>query len=99
MIQTKQSNDPEFLSQLTFEPLSEKNWGKFVQLFGKRCACGNCWCIWPYLRKQDFQEGKENDGNKSPMKDLVRAGFEIVDRTSKNRPMVRLYTNRLPDQF
>ena len=27
-------------------------------------------------------------------KSFERAGFEIVDRTSKNRPMVRYYTNK-----
>jgi GNAT superfamily N-acetyltransferase len=74
MTKTQQPNDQEFLNQLTFEPLSEANWGKFVQLFGDRGACGNCWCMWPRLRKQDFQEGKENEGNKLAMKELVRAG-------------------------
>lgn len=63
--------DQEFLNQLTFEPLSKTNWRKFVQLFGERGACGNCWCMWPRLRKQDFQEGKANDGNKMAMKELV----------------------------
>lgn len=29
-------------------------------------------------------------------KSFERAGFEIVDRTSPNRPMVRLYTDALP---
>jgi predicted GNAT family acetyltransferase len=28
-------------------------------------------------------------------KSFERAGFEIVDRTSKNRPMVRFYTDKL----
>lgn len=65
--------DQEFSNQLTFEPLSPKNWGKFVQLFGERGACGNCWCMWPRLKRQDFQEGKENDGNKLAMKELVWA--------------------------
>ena len=71
---TKTAIDSDFLSQLTFEPLSRSNWGKFVQLFGERGACGNCWCMWPRLRKQDFQEGKVNDGNKSAIKELVWAG-------------------------
>lgn len=74
MTKDKQSQDPEFLSHLTFESLTKANWGKFVQLFGERGACGNCWCMWPRLRKQDFQEGKANDGNKLAMKELVWAG-------------------------
>jgi len=28
------------------------------------------------------------------LKSFERAGFEIVDRTSKNRPMVRYYTEQ-----
>jgi GNAT superfamily N-acetyltransferase len=73
MATVKQIKDPEFLAQLTFEPLSKVNWGKFVQLFGERGACGNCWCIWPRVSKSEFKEGKVNDGNKSAMKELVWA--------------------------
>lgn len=70
----KQLPDSVFLNQLTFEPLSKNNWGQFVRLFGERGACGNCWCMWPRLRNQNFQEGKTNDGNKLAMKELVWAG-------------------------
>jgi len=71
---TMQPKDQDFLNQLTFESLTKENWGKFVQLFGERGACGNCWCMWPRLRRHDFQEGKENEGNKLAMKDLVWGG-------------------------
>ena len=74
MTRSKQINGKEFLKWLTFEPLSKDNWGKFVQLFGERGACGNCWCMSFRLKKQDFEEGKENDGNKAAMKKLVWAG-------------------------
>ena len=74
MTKANQPKDQEFLNQLTFEPLTKKNWGKFVHLFGERGACGNCWCMWPRLKKQDFVEGKSNDGNKSAMQALVWAG-------------------------
>lgn len=65
------TNDKEFLRQLTFEPLSKGNWSKFVQLFGEKGACGSCWCMYYRLKKQDFQEGKHNEGNKNAMKALV----------------------------
>lgn len=65
------TKDIGFLSQLTFEPLSRDNWSKFVQLFGEKGACGSCWCMYYRLKKQDFQEGKHNDGNKNAMKTLV----------------------------
>lgn len=67
----KSIQDKEFLSKLTFEPLSKDNWNKFVHLFGAKGACGNCWCMSFRLKKQDFEKGKENDGNKTAMKKLV----------------------------
>lgn len=65
------SHDKEFLEQLTFEPLTKENWGKFMQLFGNKGACGNCWCMYYRLKKQDYQEGKLDDGNKNAIKELV----------------------------
>ena len=67
-VQDKESN---FLKQLTFETLTRKNWGQFVQLFGDKGACGNCWCMYYRLNKSEFREGKVEDGNKNAMKELV----------------------------
>ena len=64
-------DDGEFLEALTFEPLSNANWGHFEQLFGANGACGNCWCMYYRLAKTEFQEGKFDDGNKNAMKTLV----------------------------
>lgn len=74
MKSNKYPKDQEFLDELTFEPVSKENWNKFVELFGAKGACGNCWCMWPRLRKKDFVEGKSDDGNKLAMKDLVWKG-------------------------
>ncbi|MBN2350753.1 MAG: GNAT family N-acetyltransferase [Bacteroidales bacterium] len=68
---THTDTDHEFLSQLTFEPLNKSNWGNFVQLFGERGACGNCWCMYYRLNKSDFIEGKTENGNRKAMKNLV----------------------------
>lgn len=65
--------DTEFLDELTFEPLTKANWNKFVQLFGAKGACGNCWCMYYRLKKANFVEGKQDDGNKDSMKELVWA--------------------------
>jgi len=65
------NDDPDFLNQLTFEPLTKANWNNFVQLFGSKGACGNCWCMYYRLKKSDYQEGKADDGNKAAMKELV----------------------------
>ncbi|MDD2278705.1 MAG: GNAT family N-acetyltransferase [Bacteroidales bacterium] len=67
----KQNIDNNFLKALKFEPLSKINWNKFVELFGAKGACGNCWCMSFRLNKNDFDEGKVNDGNKNAMKQLV----------------------------
>ena len=60
-----------FTEQLTFEPLTRKNWGHFVELFGSKGACGNCWCMYYRLTKTDFREGKSDEGNKNTMKEIV----------------------------
>jgi len=64
----------DFLDQLTFEPLTKKNWNNFIQLFGNNGACGNCWCMYYRLNKSDFREGKVGDGNKQSMKEIVWEG-------------------------
>jgi hypothetical protein len=69
-----ENTDSGFLAQLTFEPLTKNNWNKFVLLFGERGACGNCWCMYYRLRKTVYQEGKEGDGNKTAMKEIVWGG-------------------------
>ena len=73
-MQEKNSTDTDFLNQLTFEPLSKKNWYNFVQLFGAKGACGNCWCMYYRLKKSDYLEGKAGDGNKDAMKEIVWNG-------------------------
>jgi GNAT superfamily N-acetyltransferase len=65
------SNESDFKDQLTFEPLTKKNWNNFVNLFGNKGACGNCWCMYYRLTKSDFNEGKADEGNKRAMKELV----------------------------
>jgi GNAT superfamily N-acetyltransferase len=64
-------SENDFINQLSFEPLSKKNWDLYVNLFGEKGACGNCWCMSFRLKKDDFMNGKLNDGNKNAMKKLV----------------------------
>ena len=71
---TKDNTELILLNQLTFEPLTKKNWNKFVQLFGNKGACGNCWCMYYRLKKADFHEGKADEGNKTTMKKIVWEG-------------------------
>jgi GNAT superfamily N-acetyltransferase len=60
------------LDRLTIAPLTKNNWNSFVQLFGEKGACGNCWCMYHRLKKSDFIEGKTGNGNRERMHTLVR---------------------------
>ncbi len=71
MKKTPVVQETDIVSELTFELLSKKNWTQFVALFGERGACGNCWCMYFRLTKDEFVAGKTDDGNKDRMKALV----------------------------
>jgi len=55
----------------TIEPLHAGNWDKFVQLFGEKGACGNCWCMYYRLGNADFRTGKTGGGNRESLHSLV----------------------------
>lgn len=61
-------------SGFTIEPVTKRNWNKFVKLFGDRGACGNCWCMYYRLSNNDFREGKADEGNKMAIKEIIRKG-------------------------
>lgn len=71
MKQSPRVRESDILTELTVEPLSKRNWNQFVQLFGEKGACGNCWCMYFRLKKDEFVAGKQNDGNKESMRELV----------------------------
>jgi GNAT superfamily N-acetyltransferase len=59
--------------QLDFEPLTNKNWDHFQELFGKRGACGGCWCMLWRLAPKQFRQQK-GEGNRRAMKRIVGSG-------------------------
>lgn len=67
----KSNTDIIHQNALRFEPLTKSNWHLFVELFGDKGACGNCWCMSFRLTKKDFDEGKCKNGNKKAMKGMV----------------------------
>jgi len=71
------NQDSKLISQLSVEPVTKKNWNKFVELFGEKGACGNCWCMYYRLNRADFIEGKVDDGNKNAIKELVWEGKPV----------------------
>lgn len=58
---------------LDIRPLTPSRWKDLETLFGERGACGGCWCMWPRLRRADFQKQK-GPRNKGAMKRIVQSG-------------------------
>jgi GNAT superfamily N-acetyltransferase len=60
-------------TQLTFRPLSQKNWPDLESLFGPRGASGGCWCMWWRLKRSEYEETK-GDGNRLLFQKVVSSG-------------------------
>lgn len=63
---------PEPIS-LEFRPVTKNRWADFEQLFGKRGACGGCWCMFWRLQHAPFERQK-GDKNRRAMKKLIASG-------------------------
>lgn len=58
---------------IVIEPVTAERWADFESLFGKRGACGGCWCMWWRLKRAQFEKQK-GAGNRRAMKRIVDAG-------------------------
>ena len=56
-----------------FKPLTPVRWGDLERLFGKRGACGGCWCMYWRLSRPEFEKRK-GEGNRRAFKALVARG-------------------------
>jgi len=72
MTSKRSRSSADLLDHVSFVPLTTGNWKQFVQLFGERGACGNCWCMSFRLKKGDFEAGKIGGRNKNAMHTVVR---------------------------
>lgn len=54
-------------------PLTPDRWNDFETLFGAKGACGGCWCMFPRLKRSEYERLK-GDGNRRAMKKLVDSG-------------------------
>lgn len=57
--------------KLTLRPLTLNLWADFEHLFGRRGACGGCWCMFWKLRGKSFDE---NTGE--PMRQMQKSYVE-----------------------
>lgn len=60
---------------LKFSPLTYEKWGDLESLFGKKGACGGCWCMWWRSSRKDF-EAKKGEGNRTALKRLVKGNVQ-----------------------
>jgi GNAT superfamily N-acetyltransferase len=58
---------------LRFHPLTSGRWRDFQTLFGKRGACGGCWCMWWRQTRAEFTAG-HGERNRRAMKRIVESG-------------------------
>ncbi|MCJ7423618.1 GNAT family N-acetyltransferase [Candidatus Bathyarchaeota archaeon] len=58
---------------LQFYPLTKQRWNDLERLFGKRGACGGCWCMLWRLRRSEFAKQK-GEGNRMALKEIVDSG-------------------------
>ena len=73
--------------RLEVQPLTKTRWAQFELLFGKRGACGGCWCMLWRLSRADF-EAKKGEGNRRAMQRLVEAGAEPGLLASRNGEVI-----------
>lgn len=61
------------IPELEFHPLTLDRWKDLERLFGKRGACGGCWCMWWRLKRTEFERQK-GEKNKAALKKIIRSG-------------------------
>ena len=64
---------PSELKKLKFHPVTPERWDDMVTLFGRRGACGGCWCMNWRLTSKEF-EARKGPANKRAMKKIVMSG-------------------------
>jgi GNAT superfamily N-acetyltransferase len=61
------------ITRLEFQPLTPQRWSDLETLFGKKGACGGCWCMWWRLTRAEFKQ-QRGERNKAALKKIVAYG-------------------------
>jgi GNAT superfamily N-acetyltransferase len=61
------------MPEISIHPLTPDRWDDFTTLFGKRGACGGCWCMFWRLKRSEYEQ-QRGDGNQQAMHFLVSTG-------------------------
>jgi GNAT superfamily N-acetyltransferase len=60
-------------SKIKILPVTPELWKDFARLFGKKGACGGCWCMFWRQTRAEFEKSK-GDKNRRAMKRLIDSG-------------------------
>jgi hypothetical protein len=60
---------------IEIKPLTAGRWDDVARLFGKRGACGGCWCMTPRLTRKEF-ERRKGASNRRAFRRIVMGGRE-----------------------
>ena len=66
-------SEKDSLMDLEFHPVTSRRWSDLEELFGKRGACGGCWCMWWRLKRSEFEKNK-GGGNREALKVMIESG-------------------------
>ena len=72
---------------LSFYPLTVDRWKDFEKLFGANGACAGCWCMYWFMKKQEYDEKRKDGRTKKEMKRMVKENIE---------PGIVAYNNDIP---
>jgi GNAT superfamily N-acetyltransferase len=61
--------------RVTFAPLTIERWADFERLFGPRGGCAGCWCMYPFTRGREMQQGA-GEVNRAKFRRIVATGAE-----------------------
>jgi GNAT superfamily N-acetyltransferase len=61
------------MPEISIHPLTPDRWDDFVTLFGKRGACGGCWCMFWRLKRSEYEQ-QRGGSNQQAMHFLVSTG-------------------------
>jgi GNAT superfamily N-acetyltransferase len=61
------------LGKVEIFPVTPNRWTDMQALFGKRGACGGCWCMYWRLRRSEY-EPLRGEGNRLAMQSLIESG-------------------------
>jgi GNAT superfamily N-acetyltransferase len=60
-------------TMLNVHAVTPERWPDLEQLFGRRGACGGCWCMWFRLPRREYEAGR-GEANRRALQSLVQSG-------------------------